>query len=283
VDRETLVKLLSQREDLSEEQVNQIIDQVQEAIGALSAPRLGKSATKQVVDFEANLENYLRNTNKEELNPEGKRDLQLLLNDPRAGLGNLGDRLKQFDRSTLVALLSQREDITEEEANQIADQIESVRNSFVEQLQKVQTIQSAIDIFDRIRNYLTRLSVQNSTMKASSKTFRKYLMTPGFALRGRLSQFDRDQSPSSAREDISEADANRIIDSIEGARDSVLQRAERIQQEAQKRISALKQAQKQAAETRKPQQALLGGYLVRPSPPCLGDRRRSCSRSIFWG
>jgi len=61
-------------------------------------------------------------------------------------LGNLGDRLKQFDRSTLVALLSQREDITEEEANQIADQIESVRNSFVEQLQKVQqTIQSAID------------------------------------------------------------------------------------------------------------------------------------------
>jgi len=56
----------------------------------------------------------------------------------------------------------------------------------------------------------------------------------------------------------------------------VLQRAERIQQEAQKRISALKQqAQKQAAETRKAQQALLGGYLVRPSPPrCLGDRRR---------
>jgi len=65
-----------------------------------------------------------------------------------------------------------------------------------------------------------------------------------------VSQFDRDtQSPSSAREDISEADANRIIDSIEGARDK---RAERIQQEAQKRISALKQqAQKQAAETRK--------------------------------
>jgi len=43
VDRETLVKLLSQREDLSEEQVNQIIDQVQEAIRALSnARRLAK-------------------------------------------------------------------------------------------------------------------------------------------------------------------------------------------------------------------------------------------------
>jgi len=228
------------------------------------------------VDFEANLENYLRNTNKE-LNPEGiKRDLQLLLNDPRAGLGNLGDRLKQFDRSTLVALLSQREDITEEEANQIADQ-ESVRNSFVEQLQKVQqTIQSAIDGILTESELPTRLSVQNSTMKASSKTFRKYLMTPsGFEALRRLSQFDRDTLVAvlSSREDISEADANRIIDSIEGARDSVLQRAERIQQEAQKRISALKQqAQKQAAETRK---AAAGAayLLVRPSPPrCLGSQ-----------
>jgi len=35
-----LVKLLSQREDLSEEQVNQIIDQVQEAIRSIvKAPR----------------------------------------------------------------------------------------------------------------------------------------------------------------------------------------------------------------------------------------------------
>jgi len=130
---------------------------VQEAIGALSkASTLGK-AREQVVDLEANLENYLRNTNKEELNPEGiKRDLQLLLNDPRAGLGNLGDRLKQFDRSTLVALLSQREDITERSesdcrSNRVCSQL------FVEQLQKVQqTIQSAIDGF-RIRNYLNSL------------------------------------------------------------------------------------------------------------------------------
>jgi hypothetical protein len=53
------------------------------------------------------VETYLRDTNKEELNPEGiKRDLQLLLKDPGAGLGSLGDRLGQFDRSTFVVLLS---------------------------------------------------------------------------------------------------------------------------------------------------------------------------------
>jgi len=95
------------------------------------------------VDFEANLENYLRNTNKNST-PRASSEICLLLNDPRAGLGNLGDRLKQFDRSTLVALLSQREDITGGR-NQIADQIESVRNSLLNNFKVQQTIQSAID------------------------------------------------------------------------------------------------------------------------------------------
>jgi hypothetical protein len=73
-------------------------------------------------------------------------------------------------------------------------------------------------------------------------------------MRDRLSQFDRDTlvAVMSSREDISEADANRIIDQIERTRNSVLHRAERMQQEAQRRIEQVKyQAQRQAEETRK--------------------------------
>ncbi len=262
VDRETLVKLLSQRQDLSEEQVNQTIDQVQEGIlSIIKAPqRLAARAQKQALDFEANLESYLRNTNKEELNPESiKQDLQLLLNDPRAGVGNLGDRLSKFDRSTLVAFLSQREDMTEEEANRIADQIESVRNSFVEQLQKVQQkLQSVLDgIFGKIRDYLNSLERPELNYDSIKQDFSKVFDDPQAgleALRDRLGQFDRDTLVAvlSSREDISEADANRIVDQIEAARDSVLQQAERIQQETQKRLAALKQqATRQAEETKK--------------------------------
>lgn len=262
VDRETLVKLLSGREDLSEEQVNRIIDEVQSSIRSIiKAPRrLATRAQKQVGDFEASLENYLRNTNKEELEPDGiKRDLQLLLNDPRAGMGSIGDRLSKFDRSTLVALLSQREDISEEEANRIADQIESVRNSVTQQLQQVQQrLQSAMDsIFGKIRDYLNALERPELNYEGIKQDFGKLFDDPqaGFeALGTRLSQFDRDTLVAllSSREDISEADANRIIDQIEGARDNVLQQAERIQTETQKRISAFKQqAKKQALETKK--------------------------------
>lgn len=262
VDRETLVKLLSQREDLNEEQVNKIIDSVQEAIRSIvGAPRrLANRATKQVLDFEANLEDYLRNTHKDELNPEGiKRDLQLLLQDPRAGIGSLGDRISKFDRSTLVALLSQREDISEEEANRIVDQIESVRHSIVEQFQQIQQkVTSVIDgVFARIRNYLNSLNRPELNYEAIQQDFAQVFDDPqaGFdALRDRLSHFDRDTLVAllSSREDISEEDANRIVNQIEAARDSVLHRAERIQQEVQKRLSAVQeQAKKQGVEAKK--------------------------------
>ncbi|HEY9670342.1 MAG TPA: MFS transporter [Waterburya sp.] len=262
VDRETLVKLLSQREDLSEEQVNQLIDRVQDAIGSIvKAPRrLASRAKDTVQDFQGNFENYLRNTHKEELNPEGiKRDLQVLFNDPRQGWKSVSDRLSQFDRDTLMALLSQREDISEEEAKRIVDNIESVRHQFVEQAQAVQhTLQSAMDsVFGRIRNYLNSLDRPELNYEGVKRDFRKLFDDPEAgveALRDRLSQFDRDTLVAllSSREDISEADANRIIDQVEGVRDSLLHRAERLQEEAQKRVKELKhKAKQQVEETRK--------------------------------
>jgi nucleoid DNA-binding protein len=262
VDRETLVKLLSQREDLSEEQVNQIIDRVQNAIQSIvKAPRrLASRAKDKVQDFQANFAEYLRNTNKEELNPEGiKRDLQQLFNNPQEGWKNVSERLSQFDRDTLVSLLSQRQDISQEEANQIADNIASVRNQLVEQAQAVQRrMQSVIDsIFGKIRNYLNSLDRPELNYEGIKRDLRKVFDDPeaGFeALRDRLSQFDRETLVAvlSSREDISSADANRIIDQIEGVRNSVLHRAERLQEEAYKRVKELKhKAKEQMVETRK--------------------------------
>ena len=261
VDRETLVKLLSQREDLSEEQINKTIDRVQDSLRTIvkSPRRLASRAQKTVRDFQGSLENYLQNTNKEELNPEGiKRDLQLLFNEPGAGIQSLGDRVKHFDRGTLVALLSQREDISEEEANKIADQIESVRNQVVEQVQMVQDkFQSALDgIFGRIRDYLNSLDRPELNYEGIKRDFRKVFDDPqaGFeAIKERLGEFDRDTLVAilSSRSDISETDAHRIVDQMEGARDGVILRSERLQESAKKRIKQIKQnAKRQAEEAR---------------------------------
>jgi nucleoid DNA-binding protein len=262
MDRETLVKLLSQREDLSEEQVNQIIDQVLETIrSVVRAPRrLATRTQASIRDFSTSLEEYLRNTGKEELNPEGiKRDLQILLNDPRLGVERMSDRLSHIDRSTIVALLSQRDDMTEEEANQVVDRILSVRDQMMQQMQAIQMrVQSIIDsILNRIRTYLNSLERSELNYDGIKRDIRTLFDDPqaGFeALRDRLSQFDRGTLIAllSSREDISQADAERIVDQIERTRNSILQRAERIQQQVQQRIEDLKyQAQKQVDETRK--------------------------------
>jgi hypothetical protein len=262
VDRETLVKLLTQQGNLTEEQVNQSVDRLQSAITSIvKAPRrLASRAKKQAADFEANLENYLRNTNKEELNPDSiKRDLELLLQDPSAGFNSLGDRVSQFDRSTFVALLSQREDISEEEANRIAEQVESSYRNLVDQFQKIQEIaKSSIDkLFGNVRDYLNALDRPELNYEGIQADFSKLFDDPqaGFeALGDRLGDFDRDTliAVLSSRDDISQADAERIVSKIEETRDSVLQRAKTVQQEVKKRYKAVKrQAQKQAIETQK--------------------------------
>ncbi|AFZ30727.1 hypothetical protein Glo7428_2206 [Gloeocapsa sp. PCC 7428] len=262
VDRDTLVKLLSQRQDLSEDQVNQIIDQVQVSIrDIIRAPRrLAARTQASVQNFQQTLEDYLRSTGKDELNPEAiKRELNLLLNDPRAGVESLSDRLSHFDRSTIIALLQARGDMSEEEAARTVDQVLAVRDQFVEQVRAIQRrIQDVIDgVFGRIRNYLNSLDRPELNYDGIKKDVRKLFDDPqaGFeAIRDRLGSFNRETLVAimSSREDISEADANRIIDQIEGARNNVLQRAERVQQEAQRRLEQVRiQAQRQAEETRK--------------------------------
>ena len=194
------MKLLSQRQDMSEDEVNQTIDSVQSSIRqAIGAPRRMVTRTQgKVQDFQAYLEEYLRQTGKQELNPEGiKRDLNLLLNDPRVGMDSLGDRLSHFDRSTIVALLKIRGDMSNQEAEQIADNIMSVREQFVAQVRGIQRqIQDTIDgVFDNIRNYLNGLERPELNYDGIKRDVRQVFYDPqaGFdALRGRLSSFNRD-------------------------------------------------------------------------------------------
>jgi hypothetical protein len=262
IDRDTLVQLLRQRDDLTQAEANEAIDHVQATIWqVLGTPqRLAKRAKTQVNDFRTTLEDYLRNTNKQELNPEAiERDLSLLLQDPRLGLERLGDRLSHVDRETMIALLSQRQDISAAEAEQIVDRVLAVRDRFTHQLETIKAkMQSVIDgILGKVRDYLNALERPELNYDGIKTDVQKLFDDPnaGFeALRDRLSHFDRDTLVAvlSSRDDISQADANRIIDRVEQTRTNILHRAERVQNQIQMRLDDLKhQAQAQAEATRK--------------------------------
>lgn len=262
MDRDTLVQLLAQRRDLSEAEANQIVDDVQFNLRTIAkAPRrLAVRTQQKVQDFKSAIADYLRATDKAELSPTGiKRDVQLLLNDPRAGAESLKERLSHFDRETLVALLSQREDISEEDVNRVVDQILEVRDNVLGQLQMVQDqIKSAIDrVLAKIKAYLNSLDRPELSYEGIKRDINVLFDDPqaGFnALKDRFSQVDRNTliAVMSSRDDISQADAERIVSQIERTRDRALQRAERIQTEAAMRLeSARKYAANQMEETRK--------------------------------
>ena len=262
MDRDTLVQLLSQRQDLSEDDVNNVINDIQSTLRKIAkAPRRAAIRTQEAVkDFQGSVADYLRSTDKEELSPSGiERDVKLLLNDPRAGAESLMERLSHFDRSTLVALLTQRGDIAEGDVNQVVDQILAVRDNAMSQVQKVQdAVKSAIDgVLAKVKAYLDSLDRPELAYAGIKRDINVLFDDPqaGFdALKDRFSSVDRDTliAVMSSRRDVSEADANRIISQIERTRDRALQRAERIQTEAAMRLeSAKRQAVMQVEETRK--------------------------------
>ena len=262
MDRDTLVQLLSQRQDLSEEDVNSVINEVQSTLRTIAkAPRRAAIRTQEKVqDFQSTVTDYLRSTDKAELSPAGiKRDVELLLNDPRAGAESLKDRLSHFDRSTLVALLSQRGDISEADVNGVVDQILEVRDNVLGQLQMVQDkIQSVLDrILGKVKAYLNSLDRPELAYEGIRRDVNVMFDDPqaGFdALKDRFSSVDRNTliAVMSSRDDISKADADRLVSQVERTRDRALQRAERIQNEAVMRLeSAKRQAAIQVEETRK--------------------------------
>ena len=262
MDRDTLVQLLAQRRDLNEEDIERVINDVQSTLKKIvKAPRRAAIRTQEKVqDFNSSIADYLRSTDKAELSPTGiKRDVELLLNDPRAGAESLKDRLASFDRSTLVALLTQRKDISEADVNKAVDQILEVRDSFMSQLQMIQdSVQSVIDrILGKIKAYLNSLDRPELAYAGIKRDINVLFDDPqaGFtALKDRFSSVDRDTMVAvmSSRQDISKTDAEHIINQIERTRDRALQRAERIQTETAMRVEAAKkQAAAQVEESRK--------------------------------
>lgn len=136
LDKDYLTNLLKQREDLSEDRVEEIVQQMEE-LSSEVLQTVGEAAEKETSqNLRSQIENYLSSTSKEGLNPEAiKRDFSKLLEDSEASFEELSNRLQQFDRNDLVELLSKRQDISQEEADNIVGQLEETRNQVLNRVQ----------------------------------------------------------------------------------------------------------------------------------------------------
>jgi hypothetical protein len=163
LNRDNFVKVLESRGISTSDQIADIADQLEEIRKEVLDTVQTAESEEQSQDLHSRVENYLRSTGKEELNPEGiEQNFKALLNDPEAGIEALSHRLSQFDHDTLIQLLSQRGDFSQEEADQLVSQLESTRDQVLSQAQELQD--QAKSKADELRS-----RVESNTVRIGSK------------------------------------------------------------------------------------------------------------------
>jgi polyhydroxyalkanoate synthesis regulator phasin len=183
IDWHALQDRLQQSQVLNETQIQTILDGVRYVVRQILKPprRWANRAQKQIKTVSHTLTDYLQSTDKTTLSPDSiQHSLQQVLRSqadqgdmPIHPLAELLDRLPMadqliLDRPTVLASLLQRQDLTESEALAIADQIESMRYSLIEQLKQTQQTQPAEDLdqprsttselLDKITSYIDSLN-----------------------------------------------------------------------------------------------------------------------------
>jgi hypothetical protein len=208
------------------------------------------------------IEAYLRSTNKEELNPEGiKRDLEKLLHSPKEGFAALRERLSHFDRTTLRAILAQRKDMSEQEADKTVDRVMSVidrvRGRAAETVEGAEgAVAQRRGVESKIRDYLNSMGRPELRYEGLKHDMQVLFHDPKAGadlLIRRLKAMDRDTLKAivASRKDMSPEDAEHVVSQMEHARDETIAKYEQMKTEVQHRIEdARDKAMHEAEEAR---------------------------------
>jgi len=141
MDDSTVVALLAQREDMTEEEAQAIVARVadvrNQVVGQLrSIQHSVESALDRIF---ASIRDYLQSLERPELDYYGiKRDINTMLDDPKSGFEAMRHRLSQFDRDTLVAIVTSHDSISERDAYRVIDQVEAAKNNVLKKAESLE-------------------------------------------------------------------------------------------------------------------------------------------------
>ncbi|XGV98777.1 MAG: hypothetical protein ACAF41_07510 [Leptolyngbya sp. BL-A-14] len=273
----SLVEHVQQRQDLTAEQQQQLIEQLQQAIYTFGKlPRRFVLRTRrQMQHWQDSLSEYLRYAEREDLSVDRLPQLlQRLFQEAQTSdtgkenwLESLQQMLSSFDQTRFMALLSERGDLTEAEVSHLLETLETAINQAIEHAKTLQqqaqdTLTTALE---QVQHYMAALPLPDLDYDRLKDELQQLLFNPssgldtlssavGDTIRDQLGRFNRHTLSTllSTRDDLSETVVQKLIDRVDAVRLSTINRIETIQQDAQHRVETLKQqAQRQAEETRK--------------------------------
>ncbi|XHX79361.1 MAG: sulfite exporter TauE/SafE family protein [Stenomitos frigidus ULC029] len=272
LDWQALLEYVQQRSDLTEEQRQQLLRQVQRSlytIGKLPR-RVALRSKRQAQSWQDHLTDYLRYAEPDDLSPDRlPHSMQRLLDRVQTVSEASPDwqQLTNLSRDRLVTLLSERGDIAHDDMSQIVETVETTVQGAIVQAQTLQhQAQATIaKTLDQLRHSITSLPLPDLDYDRIKQEVQHVLVDPragleslssslGDALRDQLSTLNRDTLAAliSTRDDLSATFTEQIVDRLDAARRGAIDQIETVQQAATRRLEELKQqAQHQANETRK--------------------------------
>jgi hypothetical protein len=236
-----------------------------------SAMRISGMTREEAEANRKKMEDFLRSTHKNQLDPEGiKRDLEALYRDPRLGAESLQRRLSAIDRDTIETILAQRQDMTREEVHAKIDQVWGTIENLIGRMEQRseqarertrQTEGAGVSAkekaLNRLEAYIDSLDRPNLDPEAIRHDFELLLHDPKTGIEDlyhRMKNLNREDVMAivTSTRYISREDADRMVDRIMEMRDMMLERADQMKREIQHRVDQIEQeARHQADQVRK--------------------------------
>ena len=294
LDTETFIKLASEQSNISKKDMGKLTQTFKEAQKAAQEGDGNEDKAKKVAaqltgqdeaDIEGyvqQIEEYLRSTDKEEVNPDAIReDIERIIENPKNAQGILTNRAKQLDRSTWVALLEQDKRMNHDRAEKVVSYVEQAIDYVAGKADEVQQKQQGAQATvanrtdqarpqsnggsqplskkgeDKIKSYLNSLNRPELRYDSLKRDVEKIMSDPKAApgvLKNRIEKFDRETLMAllTSNDRLSRRDVEGISQRIDESKSRVLSQLDETERQATIALEKAKQeALHQAENARK--------------------------------
>ncbi|HZG39090.1 MAG TPA: hypothetical protein VEZ50_10455, partial [Nodosilinea sp.] len=232
-----LVSTVAQRVDLSDVDVEQIGQQLsslgQQASTQASRAAAGLNAPGTFSLLRTDIENYLLKSPSWYLRSENlDSGFREVLHDPNADAGLVRQQIEPLNRRYFVSVLQRRDGLDDSRINDLADQLELIRQEVLSQVRDAEEEGNRQDLRQQVETYLSSAPKEALASDRIAQDF-PALLTDSEAsyetVGNRLVQFDRDtlrQMLLSGRQDLNENEIEPLLDALEQARDRILNQSQ---------------------------------------------------------
>ncbi len=230
-------------------------------------------------EYRKKVEQYLRETDQEELNPDNlKDDLDRILNDPETTPQVLEKRVSKFDRTTLTSIISGIEGISDEKAEDYVSKAEEAFEMIKSNAKKLtsngtdstsqsQKSDSAGGTKQVIKQWFDRMDqpeLQYDNLKHDAKRIMDDPKTTPSILKKRLQRMDRESliALMSNNKKVDREQAEKVVDKIEESRDEVVHKMDEIEKTLKEKTEKIKQESMRQIEAARKTAAAAAWWLL---------------------